>query len=114
MAGRITRHLNQRFSLRKFTSAGIAAISLFVLFSRTLNQISDSRFLTLLLRAEAKCPGLPFGSTSGGPDLIDLAIDGALAVVAALFIALTIRDLRRRKRSGGTPEEATTSEDDDL
>ena len=68
MTGRATKHVSQYFSLRKFTSAGIAAISLFVLFSRALSQISDSRFLTLLLRAEAKCPGLPFGSTSGGPD----------------------------------------------
>ncbi|MFI5421369.1 MAG: hypothetical protein ACHQ1H_10425 [Nitrososphaerales archaeon] len=114
MTGRTKMNVNQHFSLRKFTSAGIAAISLFVLFSRALNQIGDSRFLTLLLRAEAKCPGLPFGSTSGGPDLIDLAIDGALAVVAALFIALTIRDLRRRKKAGNVSGESSTSEDDDL
>jgi hypothetical protein len=64
------------------------------------------------LRAEAKCPGLPFGSSSNGPDYIDLAIDGALAVVAAVFIALTIRDLRRRRKGGFSEDESPDAEDD--
>ncbi len=108
-----TMRPNRPRSLREYTSAGIVTLSLLVLIFRALSQVSDAQFLSLLLRAEAKCPGLPYGSTSGGPDLIDLAIDGALAVVAALFIALTVRDLRRRRRTGGESDASPTSEEGD-
>jgi len=101
------------FSMRKFTAVTIVAISLFVLVSRALGEISNSKLEDLLLKAEAKCPGLPFGSYSSGPDYIDLAIDGALAAVAVVFIALTIRDLRRRRRAGPAGE-TEGAEDSDL
>jgi hypothetical protein len=101
--------------MRKFASGAIVAISLFVLVSRALSEFTNSKLEGLLLRAEAKCPGLPFGSTSGGPDYIDIAIDGALAVVAAVFIALTIRDLRRRRKSGYANDDSSEgAEGDDL
>ena len=99
--------------MRKFTAGSIVAISLIVLILRVLSEINNSAIENLLLRAEAKCPGLPFGSYSGGPDYIDIAIDGALAVVAAVFIALTIRDLRRRRKAGYY-EEAEDGGEDDL
>ena len=67
------------------------------------------------MKAVAKCPGLPLGGSSGGPDYIDLAIDGALAAVAAVFIVLTIRDLRRRRRSGtATDGSSKGAEEEDL
>ena len=109
-----TKHLKPRSSLRKLLSIGIVVISLFVLVSRALSEAGASHFLTFLLRAEAKCPGLPFGSASGGPDLIDLSIDGALAGVAALFIALTIRDLRRRRRAESESDDTSSEEDNEL
>jgi len=57
-----------------------------------------------LLRVFAKCPGLPYGSYSGGPDFIDISIDAGLAVVAAVFIALTVRDIRRKRKMTGDSE----------
>jgi hypothetical protein len=53
----------------------------------------------------AKCPGIPYGSTSGGPDYIDISIDAALVAVFGLFLYLTIRDMRRKAR-----EKAATAE----
>jgi len=101
------------FPARKFTASAVIAISLFILVLRVFSEINNSAIENLLLRAEAKCPGLPFGQYSAGPDYIDLAIDGALAVVAAVFIALTIRDLRRR-RKGGYFEKAEDGGEEDL
>ncbi|MDA4130640.1 MAG: hypothetical protein OK457_07705 [Thaumarchaeota archaeon] len=100
-------------SFRQFFSTGIAVIALFVLISRALHEINVFTFNDLLLKVEAKCPGLPFGGSSNGPDYIDLAIDGSLAVVAAVFIALTIRDLRRRRRLGPGGSESSEQEGGD-
>ena len=48
--------------------------------------------------AAAKCPGIPGGSGSGGIDYINIAIDVGLVSLLALFLFLTVRDLRRKKR----------------
>jgi hypothetical protein len=45
----------------------------------------------------AKCPGIPYGSQSGGPDYIDISIDAALAGVFCYLLYLTIRDIRRKR-----------------
>src|ERR1700756_1209074 len=110
MVTSLTAYSGRGFSMRKFIAFSIVAISLFVLVSRAIAELTSSKLEELLLKAEAKCPGLPYGSNSGGPDYIDLAIDGALAAVAAVFIALTIRDLRRRRnfsQAGNSPSEGT-------
>ncbi|MDA4111695.1 MAG: hypothetical protein OK439_04100 [Thaumarchaeota archaeon] len=107
--------LKGEFSIRKFLSTSIVAISVFVLLSRAASEFGNYNFQALLLRVEAKCPGLPFGGYSSGPDYIDLAIDGSLAVVAAVFIALTIRDLRRRRRLDSSQDNPSQpGESDDL
>jgi hypothetical protein len=46
----------------------------------------------------AKCPGIPGGEYSGGPDYIDISIDAALVAVFGLFLYLTIRDMRRKAK----------------
>jgi hypothetical protein len=46
----------------------------------------------------AKCPGIPYGSTSGGPDYIDISIDVGLVAVFGYFLYLTIRDMRRKAK----------------
>lgn len=46
----------------------------------------------------AKCPGIPYGQDSGGPDYIDISIDAALVAVFGLFLYLTIRDMRRKAK----------------
>ena len=115
MVSRVFSSSRTGLSARKFISFTIVGITLFVLVSRALSEITNSKLEELILKAAAKCPGLPYGSSSGGPDYIDLAIDGALAAVAAVFIALTIRDLKRRRKAGQdgdiSPEGA---EEDDL
>jgi hypothetical protein len=83
-----------------------------VLVSRTGGEFFSFQFQIALLRVEAKCPGLPGGSSPGHIDFIDIAIDLGLAVVAAVFIALTIRDIRRRKNLDSTGDE--NQEADDL
>jgi len=106
---------SSRLSFHEFISTSIAAIALFVLLSRVLHEINLFTLESFLLKVEAKCPGLPFGSSSSGPDYIDLAIDGSLAVVAAVFIALTIRDLRRRRRLGSNETKSSDGgEGDEL
>ena len=77
------------------------------MFDRAGSEYLSYQFQSALLRVEAKCPGLPYGSNSGGPDYIDISIDLGLGVVATVFIALTIRDIRRRRN----PEYSSGNED---
>jgi hypothetical protein len=48
----------------------------------------------------AKCPGIPGGSGSGGPDYINITIDVGLVGLFALFLELTIKDMRKRRKLG--------------
>ena len=85
---------------RNLISVITACLSLWVLFSRVSSEYFSFELQVSLLRVFAKCPGLPGGSGPGHLDFIDLAIDLGLGVVAAVFIALTIRDIRRRRNDG--------------
>lgn len=73
-------------------------ILLYVAVTRIVGQFQKYSALEFLLRAEAKCPGLPFGQNSGGPDYINIALDLALIGAAAYLVYLTTRDLRRKRR----------------
>lgn len=53
--------------------------------------------LTLLRIAAAKCPGIPGGSGSGGPDYINITVDVGLVGMFMLFVLLTIKDMRRKR-----------------
>ncbi len=59
---------------------------------------------SLLLRVEAKCPGLPYGQNSGGPDYINIALDAGLVAAAAFLVYLTVRDMRRKRRMRSSME----------
>jgi len=85
---------------RTIASFAIPPLILWLLIERTISQVQTFTAEIAFLRVAAKCPGLPYGANSGGPDYINIAIDLALAIVAVAFVALTIRDWRRRKRSG--------------
>jgi len=101
--------------LKSFVSASAAVIALWILFGRFISEYLGAQSETSLLKAFAKCPGLPFGAYSKGPDYIDISIDAGLAVVAAVFIALTIRDIRRKRRADlAKGEDAKDQESDDL
>ena len=90
--------------LRSILSVSAAAIALWILLGRFVAEYLGFQLKSSLLKVFAKCPGLPFGAYSGGPDYIDISIDLGLAVVAAVFIALTIRDIRRKRRGDGVAE----------
>ena len=83
-------------------SFAIPALILWLLIERTISQFQSYTSEIAFLRVAAKCPGLPYGSNSGGPDYINIAIDLALAIVAGAFVALTIRDWRKRKKTGSS------------
>jgi hypothetical protein len=101
--------------LKSFVSASATVIALWILFDRFISEYLGAQSETSLLKAFAKCPGLPFGAYSKGPDYIDISIDAGLAVVAAVFIALTIRDIRRKRRADlAKGEDAKDQESDDL
>ncbi len=91
-----------------------ASLAFWLLLSRTGSEYLSSEFQIALLKVEAKCPGLPFGAYSGGPDYIDISIDLGLGVVAAVFIALTIRDIRRRRNPEYSSEDTEDQESDEL
>jgi hypothetical protein len=55
---------------------------------------------TIARVAAAKCPGIPGGSGSGGPDYINITIDFGLVGLFVLFLMLTVKDMRKRKRLG--------------
>ena len=83
---------------RTIVSTSVLALLLWLFVSISVPQFENYQLKTALLRAEAKCPGLPYGQYSGGPDYINIAIDIALLSVAAVFIYLTVRDIRRKRR----------------
>jgi hypothetical protein len=56
---------------------------------------------TLIRIAAAKCPGIPGGAGSGGPDYINITIDYGLVGLFVLFLMLTVKDMRKRRRLGG-------------
>jgi hypothetical protein len=95
---------------KNFASAVAALVALWLLFGRFVSEFFAYQYQTSLLRVFAKCPGIPFGAYSGGPDYIDISIDIGLAVVAAVFIYLTIRDIRRKRR-GGFAEDVQEEQD---
>lgn len=83
---------------RGVVSALASVLIVWLLFGRILTEYFSYEFQTTLLRVFAKCPGLPYGQYSGGPDYINLAIDVGLTFVGIWFIGLTIRDIRRKRR----------------
>jgi hypothetical protein len=96
-------------TLRAFISTSISVLLLWLVATRIVPDYDDFEIHIRLLLAEAKCPGLPGGSTSGGPDYINIAIDVALAAVAVVFIYLTVRDVRRRRL---LPEDSSNEDAD--
>jgi len=71
---------------------------MWLLLGRVLSEYFSYEFKISLLRVFAKCPGLPYGQYSGGPDYINIAIDIGLTIVGIWFVGLTIRDIRRKRR----------------
>lgn len=97
--------IRSSFELRNIVSISSAVLVTWVLVSRFITETLGYQFQSSLLRVFAKCPGLPYGAYSGGPDYIDISIDISLAVVAAVFIYLTVRDIRRKRRAAAESEE---------
>jgi hypothetical protein len=97
--------------MRSLVSLLATTLALWVLISRVSSEYFSLQLEISLLKVVAKCPGLPGGSSPGHTDYIDIAIDLGLGVVAAVFIALTIRDIRRRKNFSADDE---NQEGDDL
>jgi hypothetical protein len=98
--------------MRSLVSFIVAALSLWLFIGRVSSELFSFQFQIALLRVEAKCPGLPGGSSPGHIDFIDIVIDVGLTVVAAVFIALTIRDIRRRRNFDSNNDES--QEGDEL
>jgi hypothetical protein len=83
-----------------------------ILFLGTLIVIVGSAILSYALQtpvvslvviariAVAKCPGIPGGSNSGGPDYINITIDVGLVGLFCLFVMLTLKDMRKRRKLG--------------
>ena len=113
MKERSSLRLKIPLQTRSLVSLITASLSFWVLFNRATSEFFSVQLQISFLKVVAKCPGLPYGSTSGGPDYIDIAVDLGLAVVAAVFIALTIRDIRRR-RNAGPVVDSKNQESDDL
>lgn len=86
-----------------FIESIIALVVFFVSASLVLSMLSVSipfdNLATEIKIATAKCPGLPGGSTSGGIDYINIALDVGLVSLLGLFLYLTIRDLRRKRNA---------------
>jgi hypothetical protein len=91
-------------------SAAAATFATWLLVARALEEYFGYEFQNMVLKVFAKCPGLPYGAYSGGPDYIDISIDIGLTVIAGMFIYLTVRDIRR-KRKAGFVEDEEKSED---
>jgi hypothetical protein len=85
-----------RFFPQFLTIAAIAALA-FLLITRIFSEIQNYFSQSILLRVEAKCPGLPYGQNSGGVDYINVALDVALVAVAGYLAYITARDVRRKK-----------------
>ena len=79
-------------------SVSAALILVYLAVGRITAEFHSYLSETILLRVEAKCPGLPYGSTSGGPDYINIALDIALVAAAAYLIYITVRDILRKRR----------------
>jgi hypothetical protein len=95
---------------KTIVSSAAATLAIWVLFARVLDEYFGNEFRLMILRVFAKCPGLPYGAYSGGPDYIDISIDIGLTVVAAVFIYLTIRDIRRKRKAGALEDEEDAEE----
>jgi hypothetical protein len=111
----LSRRRNGRFSTEGIFATGAAISLVLFVFLKQIPDFDALAWRVALLRAEAKCPGLPFGQNSGGPDYINIAIDVALVAATLAFIVLTIRDFRRRRKQGGQdtyPDSAEEGKDD--
>jgi hypothetical protein len=92
---------------KTIVSSAAATLAIWILFARVMDEYFGNEFRLMILRVFAKCPGLPYGAYSGGPDYIDISIDIGLTVVAAVFIYLTIRDIRRKRKANAFEEEGS-------
>jgi hypothetical protein len=73
----------------------VIASYLSFMFKEPTNSIS-----TLARIAAAKCPGIPGGQGSAGPDYVNITIDFALVELFVLFLMLTVKDMRKRRKLG--------------
>ncbi len=94
---------------KNLISATGATLAIWLLVARAVEEYLGNEFRVTILHVFAKCPGLPYGAYSGGPDYIDISIDIGLSVVAFVLIYLTIRDIRRKRR-GASLEDGEESE----
>lgn len=101
VASSLSYHVNARRRIA-FVALIVAGIFAVVLF---LSLAAASAGTNIVNYVSAKCPGIPYGSQSGGPDYIDISIDSALAAVFGYLLYLTVRDLRRKRKSGGGDKE---------
>ncbi|MGI0078859.1 MAG: hypothetical protein ACRECH_04485 [Nitrososphaerales archaeon] len=83
---------------QEILSVSAAVILVYLLLIRVATEFHSYLSETILLRVEAKCPGLPYGSTSGGPDYINIALDIGLLAAAAYLVYITVRDISRKRR----------------
>jgi len=90
---------------KTLASAAAATFAIWLLVARALEEYFGYEFQSMILKVFAKCPGLPYGAYSGGPDYIDISIDVGLTVVAGMFIFLTVRDIRRKRKAGYLEDE---------
>jgi hypothetical protein len=77
---------------------GILSIIVAASIFSFLAQSPANSLETLIRIAAAKCPGLPGGSGGPGPDYINITIDVALVALFGIFVELTIKDMRRRRK----------------
>jgi hypothetical protein len=83
----------------------IATIFSTVLVPSMLSALGNKGAENIVNYVVAKCPGIPGGSGSGGPDYINIALDAVLAIVFVAFLYLTIRDMRRKRKRAENSED---------
>ena len=86
--------------VERIASVLIGILSIIVVASiySILAQSPANSLETLIRIAAAKCPGIPGGSGGPGPDYINITIDVALVALFGIFVELTIKDLRRKRK----------------
>ena len=99
-------------------AALILSLALFAAILAIVTSETGANCLTLsqqirFLQVFAKCPGLGNLTNSNGQygtDYLDIAIDIGLAMIASLFIFLSVRDILRKRND----ENNSDSESEDL
>jgi hypothetical protein len=81
----------------------LVVLSLVTCILRDLSYSSLYSVSALIRIAAAKCPGIPGGAGSGGPDYINITIDYGLVGLFVLFLMLTVKDMRKRRKLAREP-----------